>query len=83
MHYFSSGNWDPDTFCITAPGFGGGAQAYQLLPLKKEEPEGEQIVPLKKKKEEKKKEIRGGKEVGRQRRKHLIGHLSGGLDGGW
>lgn len=66
-------------FCITAPGF-GRAPAYQLLPLEEEEPEGEQIVPFQKKK---KKEIRGGKEVGRQRRKHLIGHLSVGLDRSW
>lgn len=68
-------------FCITAPGF-GRALAYQLLPLEKEEPEGEQIVSFQKKKNQKK-EIRGGKEVGRQRRKHLIGHLSVGLDRGW
>lgn len=66
----------------------GGAQAYQLLTQEEDEPECEQIVPFQKKekekrKKEKKKEIRGGKEVGRQRRKHLIGHLSGGLDGGW
>lgn len=30
-------------FCVAAPGF-GGAQAYQLLPLEEETPEGEQIV---------------------------------------
>lgn len=56
MYYFSSGNWDPDTFCITAPGF-EGAQAYQLLPLKEEEPEGEQIVPLKKREKKEKKKL--------------------------
>lgn len=45
MHYFSLDNWDPDMFCITAPGL-GRSRAYQLLPLEEEEPEGEQIVPF-------------------------------------
>lgn len=49
MHYFSLDNWDPVTLCITAPGF-GRAQAYQLLPLDEEEPEGEQIVSFQNKK---------------------------------
>ena len=55
MHYFSSGNWDPDMFRITALTL-GGAQAYQLLPQEEDEPEGEQIVPFQKKKKKRKKE---------------------------
>ena len=49
MHYFPSHHWDADIFCIAAPGF-GRAQAHQLLPLEGEEPEGEQIVSIQKKK---------------------------------
>lgn len=37
-------------FCLTASGL-GRAQAYQLLPLEEEEPEGEQIVPFQKNRE--------------------------------
>lgn len=62
MHYISLDNWDPATLCWTATGF-GAAQAYQLLPLEEEEPEGEQIVSV-----QNKKKMRGGKEMGRQRR---------------
>ena len=49
----------PRHFLHSSPWLGGGAQAYQLLPLKEEEPEGEQIVPLKKRERRKEKKKLG------------------------
>lgn len=75
MHYFSLDNWDPVTLCITAPGFGGGPGLPTATP-RGGRARGWADCAFSKQEGE---EMRGGREVGRQRKTHLIGHLSVGL----
>jgi len=61
MHYISLDNWDPATLYRAAPGF-GAAQAYQLPPLGGGRARGRADCVC-----SKQEEMRGGKEMGRQR----------------